>query len=114
VGELGELVRVVDIAFAPEVLGVIHDFKLQNSSHRIVCLAAMAVEEDLYAVLRLEDAGPHVVHALIRKAYRKRALELHPDKRGDDPVAGAFALRSLLFFAVMSLLFFHFLRMLLC
>ncbi|KAG0554232.1 hypothetical protein M758_12G077800 [Ceratodon purpureus] len=51
----------------------------------------MAIEDDmegdLYAVLRLDDAGPHVVHALIRKAYRKRALELHPDKRGDDPVA---------------------------
>lgn len=49
-------------------------------------------EEDLYAVLRLDEAGPHVVHALIRKAYRKRALELHPDKRGDDPIAGEFFL----------------------
>lgn len=46
-------------------------------------------EEDLYAVLRLDDAGPHVVQARIRKAYRRRALELHPDKRGEDPVAAA-------------------------
>lgn len=45
-------------------------------------------KEDLYALLRLEEAGPQVAQALIRKAYRKRALELHPDKRGDDPVAG--------------------------
>lgn len=44
-------------------------------------------EEDLYGLLHLEETGPQVALAIIRKAYRRRALELHPDKRGDDPVA---------------------------
>uniref|UniRef100_A0A7I4ELD9 J domain-containing protein n=1 Tax=Physcomitrium patens TaxID=3218 RepID=A0A7I4ELD9_PHYPA len=47
----------------------------------------MEEQEDLYAVFRLQESGPQVQNADIRKAYRKRALELHPDKRGDDPGA---------------------------
>ena len=48
------------------------------------------MEEDMnpYQVLELEGGGPHVLQAAIRKAYRARALVLHPDKRGNDPVAG--------------------------
>ena len=48
------------------------------------------MEEDMnpYQVLGLEGGGPHVLQAAIRKAYRARALVLHPDKRGNDPVAG--------------------------
>jgi len=44
---------------------------------------------DVYQVLGLEGGGPHVLQAAIRKAYRARALVLHPDKRGNDPVAAA-------------------------
>jgi curved DNA-binding protein CbpA len=41
-------------------------------------------EKDLYAVLHLKDSGPHVTHTMIRKAYIKRALEIHPDKIRND------------------------------
>ncbi|KAG0592997.1 hypothetical protein KC19_1G296800 [Ceratodon purpureus] len=43
--------------------------------------------EDLYDVLHLKASGPQVKNCVIRKAYHKRALVLHPDKRGNDPVA---------------------------
>lgn len=49
------------------------------------------MEENFYAVLGLEGGGPEVPHSVIRKAYRTRALLCHPDKRGDDPVAGMFS-----------------------
>ena len=42
----------------------------------------------MYYVLGLEGGGPHVPQAAIRKAYRAQALVLHPDKRGNDSVAG--------------------------
>jgi DnaJ family protein C protein 17 len=45
-------------------------------------------DDDLYTLLQLEDSGPHVLQAVIRKAYCKRALELHPDKHGGDPIIG--------------------------
>jgi DnaJ family protein C protein 17 len=45
-------------------------------------------DDDLYTMLQLEDSGPHVLQAVIRKAYCKRALELHPDKHGGDPIIG--------------------------
>lgn len=70
----------------------------------------MEEEVDWYAVLGLDDGGPHVVNAVIRKAYRKRALELHPDKRGDDPVAGqlrASCSRRFLSLLIAGLIFCH-------
>jgi len=45
-------------------------------------------KEDLYAILQLEDNGPHITNATIRKAYHKRALEIHPDKfKGNSLIA---------------------------
>jgi hypothetical protein len=48
----------------------------------------LTMEEDFYLLLGLTTSGPEVPQAAIRKAYRVRALLCHPDKRGDDPVAG--------------------------
>jgi DnaJ family protein C protein 17 len=44
------------------------------------------VEEDLYATLGLNDGGAHVTQASIQKAFRKRALQIHPDKSKDEPL----------------------------
>lgn len=45
-------------------------------------------EEDLYLVLGLER-GLESTEAEVKKAYRKKALESHPDKRPDDKNAAA-------------------------
>lgn len=44
------------------------------------------VDEDLYAILKVEN-GLESTELEIRKAYRKRALECHPDKRPGDKEA---------------------------
>jgi curved DNA-binding protein CbpA len=44
------------------------------------------VEEDLYVILGLNDGGAHVTQASIRKAYHKRALQIHPDKSKNEPL----------------------------
>jgi curved DNA-binding protein CbpA len=43
------------------------------------------MKEDLYVTLGLDDGGPHVTLAFIRKAYHKRALQIHPDKSKNEP-----------------------------
>ena len=43
-------------------------------------------DDDLYAVLQIEDGGSHVLQAAIGNAYCKCALRLHPDKHQGDPI----------------------------
>ena len=43
-------------------------------------------DDDLYAVLQIQDGGSHVLQATIGNAYRKCALRLHPDKHKGDPI----------------------------
>lgn len=45
--------------------------------------------EDFYKELGLEAVGEASTPSEIRKAYRAKALVLHPDKRPDDPKAAA-------------------------
>ena len=36
---------------------------------------------DAYELLGIEDGGPHIDANVIKKAYRLKAIQLHPDKR---------------------------------
>ena len=45
-------------------------------------------DENLYEVLGLDGSQEPPLSADIRKAYRRRALECHPDKRPGDKAAG--------------------------
>lgn len=49
----------------------------------------MAVFIDHYSILGLPSGkkGTNLSNEDIKKAYRSKALELHPDKRRDDPIA---------------------------
>jgi molecular chaperone DnaJ len=75
----------------------------------LVALCAAADKKDYYEILGVEkDASP----ALVRRAFRRRAAKLHPDRAKDDPKAKEKFLEVCVFFfcvrALSSLLRCHF------
>uniref|UniRef100_M1BJJ4 Pre-mRNA-splicing factor cwc23 n=1 Tax=Solanum tuberosum TaxID=4113 RepID=M1BJJ4_SOLTU len=59
--------------------------------------SSMDIEVDHYAALDLPSGkeGAKLSEIDISKAYRKRALELHPDKKPDDPINAHFNFQKL-------------------
>ncbi|XP_049368973.1 uncharacterized protein LOC125833855 [Solanum verrucosum] len=57
----------------------------------------MDIEVDHYTALDLAsgEEGAKLSEIDISKAYRKKALELHPDKRSDDPINAHFNFQNL-------------------
>jgi DnaJ family protein C protein 17 len=51
--------------------------------------ASLDLEANPYALLGLGLGGAELSEADIKKAYRKKALALHPDKRPAEERAGA-------------------------
>jgi len=62
--------------------------KQRRFSHLEIICYSMDIEVDHYTALDLPSGkeGAKLSEIDISKAYRKKALELHPDKRPDDPI----------------------------
>jgi DnaJ homolog subfamily C member 3 len=63
-----------------------HDHRAAEGLQRVARLQQMAKRKDYYKILGIDKETPR---AMIRKAYRKKALEWHPDKHPEDKKAEA-------------------------
>ena len=64
---------------------------------------SLDLEANPYELLGLGQGGAELSEADIKKAYRKKALALHPDKRPAVERSGGFAITAVSLFALSTL-----------